>query len=76
MLRNLLTADLPLLRVGTILYHKHLCNADGSPQRFKVNGQCQAFRRNLDNARLPVKRGLYEYGYITTQNVMQFQIDK
>lgn len=76
MLRDLLLSDLPVVGFGTILYHKYLCNADGSPMRFKVNGACQAFKRNLNNARLPWKHGLWSYGYITSSNVGEFQIQE
>jgi hypothetical protein len=62
------------LQYGTILHHKTACNCDGTPMRFKVNGAPQAFKRNLNNARLPVKRGLWEYGYITASNVADFEV--
>jgi len=57
------------LRPGTILYHVSNRNADGTPQRWKVNGAPKTWKTRPDEVRVPVKHGLYNYGYIT-ENIL------
>jgi hypothetical protein len=53
------------LRHGQILYHVTYRNADGSPQRWKVNGAVKTWKRTPEMVRVPVKNGIYSYGYVT-----------
>lgn len=53
------------LRVGQTLYHVSKRNADGSPQRWKVNGQPKTWKRSPERVEIPVKHGLYAYDYVT-----------
>jgi len=46
------------------LYHKTYKNTDGSPERWRVNGKPQTWKRNPQRIRVPIKRGMYEYGYL------------
>jgi hypothetical protein len=36
---------------------------------WRKNGQPQAYKRNIDNARVPVKFGLYSYDTVTKNNL-------
>ena len=49
---------------GTILYHIENRNADGTPQRWRVNGQVKRWKRDTDRIRVPLKHGLYQYDYL------------
>jgi hypothetical protein len=62
-------------RVGDILYHKKLKNADGTPQRWRVNGRCQTWKTMPYCFRLPVKRGLKQYGTVNENNFMEFSLE-
>lgn len=53
------------LRPGTILFHIHQTNADGSPQRWVVNGQVKVWKRSPDRIRIPIKHGMWDYDYLT-----------
>lgn len=53
------------LRPDQIVYHMTHKNADGTPQRWKVNGQVKTWKRNPDRVQVPVKHGLRDYDYIT-----------
>lgn len=53
------------LRPGQILYHKTNRNADGSPQRWKVNGKPKTWKRDLGRVEVPLKFGLYGYDKLT-----------
>lgn len=53
------------LRPGQTLYHTTQRNADGSPQRWKVNGQPKTWKRSPERVEIPVKHGLYAYDYVT-----------
>jgi hypothetical protein len=59
------------LKPGTIVYDKTNKNADGTPARWKVNGKVKTWKRSPERVQVPVKHGLYDYGYITEDN-MQF----
>jgi hypothetical protein len=50
---------------GTILYHVTNRNADGSPQRWRVNGQPKLWKTRPGEVRVPLKHGLYAYDYLT-----------
>jgi len=57
------------LRYGTILYHVINRNADGSPQRWRVNGAVRTWKRSPNRVRIPVKYGLYTYDYVTEMDL-------
>jgi hypothetical protein len=56
------------LHHGAILHHATIKNADGTPARCRVNGQCQTWKTRPDDFRLPVKHGLKTCFYITQAN--------
>ena len=57
--------ELPL---GRTLYHVSNKNADGSPQRWRVNGKIKLWKTRPDHFRVPLKHGLYWYDYLTHEN--------
>lgn len=57
------------LTSGTILYHVIYKNYDGSPQRWKVNGQPKTWKRNPEKVQVPLKHGLYDYDYLTENDL-------
>ncbi len=52
------------LQHGTILYHARNRNADGTPQRWKVNGKVKVWKRSPDKVEVPLKHGLRDHGYL------------
>jgi len=54
--------------------HKFLRNADGTRQRARANGAMKTWKRAPENFRLPIKRGLREYGAITEQNMNEWEL--
>lgn len=56
------------LRYGQELHHTTLKNADGKPMRFRVAGAVKTWKRDETRIRIPIKRGLYETGYLTNGN--------
>ena len=57
---------------GTVLHHKNLENADGTPQRWRVNGAPKTWKTRPNEVRVPVKRGLYSFDYVTADIVSDF----
>jgi len=53
--------------------HKAWKNADGSPMRFRRNGKTKTWKTRSD-FRIPVKHGLYDYGYIDQDNYLDFVV--
>lgn len=47
------------------VYHREYRNADGSAQRWRVNGKVKTWKRSPKRVQVPVKHGLYDYDYIT-----------
>ena len=57
------------LKPGDTLWHMDHKNADGTPQRWKVNGQPQTWKRDFGRVRVPLKFGLYSYGQLTERDL-------
>jgi hypothetical protein len=62
------------LEVGTVLYDLQYRNSDGSPQRWKVNGKPKTWKTRPEQVKVPVKRGMYQYGYVTESTVSCFSL--
>lgn len=54
--------------------HKTLRNADGTRQRARANGAMKTWKRTPESFRLPIKRGLREYGVITESNANEWEL--
>lgn len=57
------------LKYGDMVHITNDKNADGTPQRWRVNGKPKTWKRSPDRVKVPVKHGLYTYGYITEDNL-------
>ena len=57
------------LKYGQILHHTINKNADGTPQRWRVNGKVKTWKRSIERVQVPVKYGLYGYGYVTENDL-------
>jgi hypothetical protein len=55
------------------VYHNIFTNADGTPQRWRINGRIKLWKKRPD-FRIPIKRGLREYGYLTDYNHNEFSL--
>lgn len=53
------------LRLGTTLYHTTNRNADGTPQRWRVNGKVKTWVRSPERVQVPLKHGMRGYDYLT-----------
>lgn len=53
-------------------FHKVEINSDGTPQKWRRNGKTKTWKRKPDAYQIPVKRGLYQFGYITHENIDNF----
>jgi hypothetical protein len=62
------------LRVGQTIYAKRKFNADGTAMRCRVNGKVQTWKTRPNEVKIPYKRGLYEYGYITERDLSDFTL--
>lgn len=60
------------LRYGVELHHVRYINADGTPQRWRVNGAVKTWKLSPERVQVPIKRGMYEHSYITQNNLMEF----
>lgn len=49
---------------NTTFYHRINRNADGTPQRWRVNGELKRWKRDSMRMRLPIKHGMYHYDAI------------
>lgn len=45
-------------------YHRVNRNADGTPQRWRINGALKRWKKDRTRMRLPIKHGLYAYDAI------------
>ena len=61
------------LKHGQILLHKFNKNADGTPQRWRVNGKVKITKTGI---RIPVKYGLRFCDYVTEKELELVEIQK
>lgn len=62
------------LHYGDELYHKYLKNADGSAQRWRVTGMPKTWKTRPGEIRVPLKRGMSEYGVLDQYNLNDFTL--
>lgn len=59
---------------------KQIFVADGTtseltkPNRWRANGKCKTWKRSPEKFQLPIKYGLYDYGYINEENCHLFEV--
>jgi hypothetical protein len=41
---------------------------------WRANGKCKTWKTRLNEFKLPIKHGLYSYGYITQDNCHLFEV--
>jgi hypothetical protein len=58
-------AEAKALKPGQTIYHIDHKNADGSRQRWKVNGAIQVWKTNSKRVRVPLKNGLRNFNVMT-----------
>lgn len=57
------------LKPGDIIYHATTRNADGTAQRWKVNGRVKTWKTLPGRVSIPVKHGLRSYDYVDEKNL-------
>ena len=62
------------LQTGDIIHSLTYNNADGTPKRWRVNGKVKLWKLSPRRFSIPVKHGLYDYGYITETNNKGFKV--
>lgn len=63
------------LHRGDIVYEKDRYNADNTPRRWKVNGKVKRWKGDSNRISIPVKHGLYNYGYIDNHTIQYVLIE-
>jgi hypothetical protein len=63
-----------LLKVGQTIYQIDEYNADGTPRRWKVNGAVKLWKRSPGRIQIPLKHGLYAFGYLDEYNLDIFTL--
>lgn len=46
------------------------------PINWRANGKCKTWKRSPERFQLPIKHGLYSYGYITNDNAHLFEVEQ
>ena len=68
-LRQITLEECKALQYGQIVYEKGKYNSDGTPRRWKVTGKVKTWKHYPSRVRVPIKHGLYDYGYIDENNL-------
>lgn len=63
------------LKPGDILTIDRPGNRNG-PERWRVNGKVKTWKRDASAISVPIKHGLYEYGYVTASNLHLFNLER
>lgn len=59
---------------GQEIHSNTLKNADGTCQRWRVNGQCKIWVRQQHSFCIPIKRGLNQYSYLTDETECYYHL--
>lgn len=51
------------------IYVKNQYGSDGYRVRWRINGKVKTWKRNPDKIEIPIKHGLYDYGYLDNSNL-------
>ena len=62
------------LTVGTILYHTQAKDSKGNPQKWRVFGKPQTWKRDTNRVSVPLKHGLYTHSTLTEKNLYYFSL--
>jgi len=62
------------LKNGDHIHHNTATNADGTPQRFRISGKPKTWKTRPNEVKVPIKRGMYENGYLTEDNIAEFSL--
>jgi hypothetical protein len=57
---------------GTHLWHNKNLDCRGKPQLWKTTGKPKVWKRTTNKVVIPVKHGLYTFGYVTEQDLYLF----
>lgn len=69
------------LKTGTVLHYTGESTCEEyrakkrEPRRFRVTGSVQEWKRNPERVKVPIKRGLNEYGYMDETNLHNFHLE-
>lgn len=61
-----------LIKIAQNFEHKTAKNADGSRLRARRNGATKIWKTRPGEFRIPIKHGLYDYGYITDADHLEW----
>jgi hypothetical protein len=67
--------DILNLKIGQVIYHKTLKNADGSAMRARVNGKTKFWKTRPNDFKTPMKYGMYNCFYLTPSNQYEWQVN-
>ena len=69
-------AQAKALRHGQTVWLNDAWDANGEPSHARVSGKVQLWKTRPSDFKVPVKRGLYDSGYITPDNASRFTLTK
>lgn len=64
------------LTYGQVIYYCGAFNADGTPQRWRVNGKVKLWKTRPKEIKIPIKWGLYHYDYIDEHSIDMFFLEE
>lgn len=71
LLKPITLEEAKALEWGQFVYLRDM----GKPVRARVNGQVKTWKRSPERVQVPLKHGLYEFGYLTESNLERFSLE-
>ena len=65
----ILLEDAKKLKYGNIIHDNFYNNKDGSCKRWRVNGKVKTWKRTASKVKVPIKHGMYAFGYLTENDL-------
>jgi hypothetical protein len=68
-----------VLKHGEFIFIARKTKVENLPpilERWKVTGKVKLWKRSPDRVQVPIKHGMYSYGYLTEKSMDFFEIEK
>lgn len=62
------------LSIGQTLWEVGAVNADNTPRRWRVSGKPKVWKRSPSRVQVPIKHGMYTYGYVYDYSLHLFEL--
>jgi hypothetical protein len=57
-----------------VIFHNTLRDSKGNPSKWRVNGMVKTWVRSPERVKVPLKHGMWDFGYLTEDNLDELSL--